>query len=272
MCVILVQMRRFSISVIVATVALSCFGQHWFRPSHAQQLKLGQDAAAQIRKTSKVLPASDPRTVVVREIFGNIVQQIPEKERNSWKFSFDVIEDPQINAFALPGGPMFIYTGLLDKIDSKDALAGIIGHELTHVLREHYARQYEREANRQSLLTVVGALFKVNGNIMQAGDLVTQVTTGLTYSRSNESDADEGGFNLMVGAHYNPNSFLGVFDMFKKLEGRNGPPPYLRDHPVNDDRINHIKDLMKKDGRVYPVLQPLPPLPKTPAKPANQKK
>lgn len=259
-------MKKANIFLVASALLIvpSASAQRWFRPSKSEQLKLGQDAAAQIRKESKVLPETDVRSKFVKGVFNDIVSQIPEKDRKEWKFSFDVIESLDVNAFALPGGPMFIYTGLLDRLTTVDSLAGIIGHELTHVTREHWARQTERERNRQAILVGLGSIFRIGRSGMQVADLVTQIRSGLTYSRSNESDADEGGFFLMVGASYNPNSLVEVFELFKKLEGKGGAPAILRSHPVNDDRINHIRDLMKKDGKSYPTEKKLPELPKTP--------
>lgn len=238
--------------------------QRWFRPSHDEQVKAGLQAAQQIRKESKVLPETDIRSQVVKEIFNDILAQMPDKDRKNWKFSFDVIESTDVNAFALPGGPMFIYTGLLDKVSTKDALAGIIGHELTHVLGEHYARQVERERNRQAGLVLLGTIFRASNSVMQVGDLVTQVSSGIPYGQKSENDADEGGFKLMVGAKYNPGALMDVFELFKKLEGKNGPPAFLRSHPVNDKRIAHIKELMTKSKMTFPASRPLPEMPKTP--------
>src|SRR5690349_21378268 len=112
-----------------------------FKPSKADQVKLGKQAADELRKKEKVLPRSDSRAVKLREVGNKILAQMDLKGQ-PWEFSFDVIQSKEVNAFALPGGPVFFYTGILDKIHTEDELAGILGHELTHVVREHWAYAY----------------------------------------------------------------------------------------------------------------------------------
>ncbi|MEJ5171131.1 MAG: M48 family metalloprotease, partial [Fimbriimonadales bacterium] len=101
-----------------------------FRPSKEDQVKLGQRAAGELRKKEKVLPDDDPRVALLRRIAGRIVDQLPEADRKTWKFSFDVIESKDVNAFALPGGPVFFYTGLLSKLGTEDQVAAVLAHEV----------------------------------------------------------------------------------------------------------------------------------------------
>src|SRR5436190_794640 len=106
-----------TLSLFVAAAALCVVGTEAradsFKPSKSQQVKLGTQAATQIRKQQRVLPDSDPRVKLVRKI-GQKLMGTVDMGKDPWKFSFDVIESKEINAFALPGGPTFVYTGLLD--------------------------------------------------------------------------------------------------------------------------------------------------------------
>src|SRR5690349_13519148 len=115
-----------------------------FKPSVKDQIELGQQAAAQVRKEERTLPDSDPRVRLIRRIGQRLVSLIPQSERDKkpFQYSFDVISSKEINAFALPGGPVFFYTGLLDNLTTEDQVAGVLAHELAHVRYEHWASAY----------------------------------------------------------------------------------------------------------------------------------
>src|SRR5579862_6600480 len=131
-----------------------------FRTSVNEQIHLGQQVAAQIRRQFHALPATDQRVQVLRRIGRRILSTFPDSE--TWQYSFDVIEDKQVNAFALPGGPTFFYTGLIDRLKTEDELAGVMGHELTHVRKQHWAHNYEASQNRGLLLNLGLILLHAN--------------------------------------------------------------------------------------------------------------
>ena len=131
---------RISIVVAACVVAGGTASAQFSKPSVEQQIDLGKRAAAELRKSEKVLPASDPRVKLVRRIGRRLLSSIPASE--NWEFSFDVIQSKQVNAFALPGGPTFIYTGLLDKLKTEDELAGIMGHTHTHAHAHAHAHAH----------------------------------------------------------------------------------------------------------------------------------
>ncbi|MEQ1932646.1 MAG: M48 family metalloprotease, partial [Fimbriimonadaceae bacterium] len=133
-------MSRF---VLIASLSLSLGVAHadMFKPSKAEQVKLGQQAALEIRKKEKILPATDPRVIMLRRIGERLLKSVDDS-KEPWKYSFDVVDSKEINAFALPGGPVFFFTGLLNKMKTEDELAGILGHELAHTRREHWAYAY----------------------------------------------------------------------------------------------------------------------------------
>src|SRR5579862_365524 len=122
------------------------------KPSVDQQITLGERAAADLRKTSKILPDTDPRVIELRKVGSRLLSTFQDKE--DWHFTFDVIDDKQVNAFALPGGPTFFFTGLLKRLKTEDELAGVMGHEMTHVRRQHWAHQYAASQNRNLLLNL----------------------------------------------------------------------------------------------------------------------
>ncbi len=228
------------------------------KPSITQQIKLGLDAAKEIRSKEKVLPESDPRVALVRRVGQRLIGTI--KKTEPWKFSFDVIQSKDINAFALPGGPTFVYTGLLDKLHTEDELASVMGHELTHCRQEHWARSVEQEQNRNLLLTGVLIFTRANNTVANVLDIGKVITGDLPYSRGVESAADEGGYVMMTDAGYNPQ---GMIDMFKVLEkaGGNGQKFLgvdLSDHPGVQSRINGATKRRDQDKRSFPPQTPIP--------------
>jgi predicted Zn-dependent protease len=173
----------------------------------------------------------------------------------TWQYSFDVIDSKDVNAFALPGGPTFFYTGLLDRLKTEDEIAGIMGHELTHVRQQHWARIYGDAQKRQLFLTGAFLLLRVNYTGAQIADLVNNLLD-LKYSRTDEAAADEGGFVNSSASGYNPQGLADAFELLDKLGGHE--PEFLSDHPADKNRIQHIEDDIRKSGKTYPPQRPLP--------------
>lgn len=238
--------------VFLALMAWVSSPANVFKPSVNDQIKLGQQASAEILKQYKPLPDDDPRVIMVRKIAAKIVATFPKKE--PWHYSFTVLQSPEVNAFALPGGPMFFFTGLLDKLKTQDELAGVIGHELTHVRKQHWANMEANVIERKLGVTVLLMLFHVNTFGTSLADLLNNVYT-LQYSRGDEGQADEGGFNAVEAAGYNPQGMVDLFHFFEKMGGSG--PEFVSDHPSNNHRIEHIQDLMKKSGKTYPPQVPM---------------
>lgn len=246
---------------ILATVAaLGCLAvpvaADIFRPSISQQIELGKEAAAQIRKEEKVLPDSDPRVKELRRLGKLAIAQISEKERKDkpFEYTFDVIESNELNAFALPGGPIFFYTGLLDKLKTEDAVMGILSHEITHIRNQHWASAYADNLKRKLGLMVVLTLLQANTDILNAADMLDSILVGLPYSRSHESEADNFGYEMMVAAGYNPQ---GMVDVFKVLaaQGGSGTPEFLSTHPDTQKRIESLQNKIKADKRKFPAMK-----------------
>ncbi|HLK13770.1 MAG TPA: M48 family metalloprotease [Fimbriimonadaceae bacterium] len=224
-----------------------------FRVSVNEQIKLGQQVASQIRRQYHTLPASDDRVKVLRRIGRRILSTFPDSE--TWQYSFDVIEDKQVNAFALPGGPTFFYTGLISKLRTEDEIAGILGHELTHVRQQHWARMYAAAQKRQLFMTAALIFLRVNYTGAQLADLANNLMV-LGYSRGDEAAADQGGFENSVNAGFNPQGLADAFEMLDKLGGH--APEFLSDHPSDTKRVRHIEDDIKKSGKSFPAQKPLP--------------
>lgn len=229
-----------------------------FRPSHRQQLQLGQQAAAEVRKEQKVLPDTDPRVVEIRRITKTLVAQLPEAElrRTGFQYTIDIIDSEDVNAFVFPGGPMFMYLGLLNELTTEDQIAGIVAHEIIHARNQHWASAYSDNTKRRlGIMTVL--------TLLQAGDLAFDVASiadtvlfTLPYSRRHETEADVQGFDLMVRAGFNPQGKVDVFRVLsQKARGRNNLE-WASTHPDNSRRIREIERRIAALNRTFPPQTP----------------
>ncbi len=229
----------------------------FFKPSRTDQIKLGQRAAGDLRKHEKVLPEGDARVRTLRRIAAAVVGAIDAPKPEPWVYTFDVINSKEINAFALPGGPVFFYTGLFDKLKTEDQVAGILAHELTHVRREHWASAYADQQKRQLGLTAILIFLRPNNTVSDFLNITNDVVLGLPYSRRNETQADELGVDLMVRAGYNPTGLADAFRILQEISKGQKPPEIFSTHPNDKGRIQRIEDRVAKMNRTFPPQRPL---------------
>ncbi len=242
-----------ALAMSVATPALA----DPFKPGKADQVKLGQQAAAEIRRKERVLPSHDARVQTLRRVGSRLIAAMtPAQRREPWQYSFDVIENKRLNAFALPGGPVFFYTGLMERMNTEDELAGVLAHEITHVQREHWAYQYRDTQKARGLLTIGMLIFKPSRTVGNIAGIATQLKF-LQFSRKHETESDTQGFDLMVRAGYNPEGMARVFEMLGKASGGGKPPEFLSSHPSDRNRVRNIRDRAARSGRTYPALRPM---------------
>ncbi len=240
-----------SLSAAVSTTARA----DMFKPGVKDQIALGQKAAASVRKEMRVLPDSDPRVKVVRQIGNRLVSLIPKSERDKkpFQYTFDVIDSPEINAFALPGGPIFFYRGLLEQLQTEDQVAGVLGHELAHIRYEHWASAYANNQKRQLGLSVLLVLLNANSTAFDIASVSDQLLFTLPYSRSNESSADKSGYDLMVSARFNPQGMADVFKVLKEKGGSSKTAEWASSHPDADKRISNIEKRIAASTGQYPA-------------------
>ncbi|MBS1705885.1 MAG: M48 family metalloprotease [Armatimonadetes bacterium] len=234
-----------------------------FKPGFKQQVELGQKAAAQIRNEEKIVKESDPRVQLMRKVAQKLTAHIPENEikKHPYKWSFDLVDSKEVNAFALPGGPIFFYTGLFEKFSTVDELAAVLGHEMTHIREEHWANAYADQQKRNLGITAVLMIIRANQDMVNIASISNEVLLSLPYSRGQESKADRSGFRLMVDAGYNPKGMLDLFDTLAKAGGGGGTPEFLRTHPADKSRKNEAQKLIdaeSKKGTKFPATTPMP--------------
>ncbi|HEX7230191.1 MAG TPA: M48 family metalloprotease [Candidatus Binatia bacterium] len=170
----------------------------------------------------------------------------------SFDYRFFVVEDPQLNAFAVPGGSIYVYTGLIERAKTTDELAGVLGHEITHVKGHHMARSSGPDAiSILSLLSMV-ALART-GSGAQAAGIVGQAvsaTRQLAYSRQLEMEADTLGARYMAAAGYDPKGTIAFLKMLDQERALNpiDVPAYVLSHPITQERVANAELVVKSLG------------------------
>ena len=206
--------------------------------SKQQQEQLGLKAMAEVYKQMPVLPDSSPVTQYVQQLGRRLVPVIPQQY--SWPYQFHVIQQKEINAFALPGGPIFINAGTITAADNEAELAGVMSHEMSHVYMQHSAKA----APKQTWAGVLGALGGMMGGgaIGSLARLGIQLGAGsllLKYSRHDEAQADAVGAIIMYKAGFDPRAMAQFFAKLEK-EGGPGGPQFLSDHPNPGNRVQAV--------------------------------
>jgi predicted Zn-dependent protease len=211
-----------------------------------QEIELGFNAAPQLKQQhGGLFPDTFHRNRV--EAIGNKLVQDSWAADSDYKndFEFHLLADSEtINAFALPGGQIFITYALYSQLENDDQLAGVLGHEIGHVLGRHSS---ERIAESDFWQTISqGANVGAN-----AGDLVAGIgqNTLLTNGRGDELESDDLGIKFMIDAGYDPYEMIDVMDILKAAGGSNRVPEFQSTHPDPDNRIEKIKASIKKYGR-----------------------
>ena len=227
-------------------------------PSPEDQKKVGDQAAQQVLQ--KYPEVFDARAKHFNSIGQRLVRALPTQDRKTWDFKFHVLDSKEVNAFALPGGNMFMFTGLYQLLSTDDALAGVTGHEMTHVRKQHWANASAKQQERQAGLGLLLGLFHA-GRAAQTIAGLADSAIGLKFSRGEEDQADEGGLNNMVAAGYNPQGMIQLFQALEKVSGNGGGlgGDFLSDHPLTSDRIKHTQERITalQSARTFPPVTPL---------------
>lgn len=204
---------------------------------------------------SKGLLNKNPAQVQrVRNIVNRLIPQtaVFRPDALQWNWEVNVLASPEVNAWAMPGGKIAVYTGLIDKLHiTDDELAAVLGHEISHALREH-ARE------RASEQMVAGSLIQIGSELLGLGDVGQKGAeyaymglVGLPHSRNQESEADRIGVELAARAGYDPRAAI---SLWQKMGQIGGPEPikFLSTHPSREDRLN---DLASYAQRVMPLYE-----------------
>jgi hypothetical protein len=206
--------------------------------SAQEEVQAGQQAEAQVRKQLPVLPDSDPVAQYVRSLGARLASHAPGEK---WPYTFHVVNQKEINAFALPGGPIYVNLGTIRAADNEAQLAGVMAHEISHVVQRHGTRAASKQMAAQLPLAILGGIMG-RGALSQMAQLGISFGVGsyfLKNSRSAESEADLLGTDIMYDTGYDPHQ-LAVF--FAKIaeEGGSRGPQFLSDHPDPGNRVQSV--------------------------------
>jgi len=233
-------------ALVVLLASAGCrSGQiHGNMMNSSQENELGRDYALQIDNQAKfVMDGKVNRRVL--DIATPIFAQA-QKDRPDVSFRIRVIDSPELNAFSIPGGYVYLYRGLFDKIGKDDdALACVIGHEASHVVRRHVVKSIADSENKGFLVDLVSVLSRSNA-VGQVGGALFELDQ-LHYSREAEYEADRWGEKFAYNAGYDPSGMIRTFQIFEAEEKKyHGPVPYSRDHPINENRILRAEEQLRE--------------------------
>ena len=209
----------------------------------AQDVEMGRQAAAEARKTLPLM-RDDNVTSFVQNIGQRLVAAIPPGLRHSeFQYTFEVVNVKEINAFALPGGPMFVNRGMIEAAHTDGEVAGVMAHEWSHVLLRHGTAQASK-ATKYEVGQVAGAVLGAIigggwGQVISQGTQFGLGTAFLRFSREYERQADIEGAQIMAQAGYDPTDMANMFKTIQK-QGGSGGPQWLSDHPDPGDRSAYI--------------------------------
>jgi Zn-dependent protease with chaperone function len=209
----------------------------------AQDVELGREAAAEARKTLPIM-RDDAVTSYVEDIGKRLVAEIPaDLEHPEFRYTFDTVNVSDINAFALPGGPMFVNRGMIEAAKNEGEVAGVMAHEIMHVLLRHGTAQASK-ATKYQVGSVLGAIAGAViggglGTVVAQGTQFGLGTAFLRYGRDYERQADIGGAQLMARAGYDPRDMANMFRTIEK-ESKSSGPEWLSDHPNPGNRVEYI--------------------------------
>jgi Zn-dependent protease with chaperone function len=209
-----------------------------------KEQKLGKKLSENIEKKHEVI--EDPQKNLLIKQIGNKLAKVSELRGMNYHFKILNIEGP--NAFSIPGGYIYVTYDLFDYVQSDDELAGILAHEIAHVIHNHALRQI-RDNTKFTLLTILGALLTGEPNVAVLGKLTT-ITFLNQYSREYEEEADLTAINLLIKAGYNSVGFL---TFLERLYTREMFKPEVnlgifQTHPETENRINYIRNKLIEKG------------------------
>jgi predicted Zn-dependent protease len=202
----------------------------------------------------------DPKqTERVRAIATRIIPQtaVFRKDAPAWKWEVNVLTSPEVNAWCMPGGKIAFYTGILEKLQlTDDEVAAVMGHEISHALREHGRERASQQLATGLGASAVGAVLGIGQTGTDLAGLVGQVTYLLPYSRIHETEADRMGVELAARAGYDPRAAIVLWQKMAKLSGGGGPPAILSTHPSNEERMKDLAGFSEKVMPLYEAARP----------------
>ncbi len=248
----------------------------WNLFSKDQDVQLGKEYAGQIQKQYEVVSNKE-----LQDFLGRMGRRLASQpEAGDYPYTFTLVNDPSINAFALPGGPAFVHTGLIAAADNEAQVAGVLGHEIAHVALRHGTNQASKAQFMQIPAILAGAV--TGSNLLAAMTQIGAQGFLLKFSRTAEDQADALGTRMMARAGYNPIEMARFFEKLE-AESKSRAPQFLSDHPNPGNRVkaveaevavlprsNYTSGDPAEFERMKAMVKKLPPPAKRTAPAANQ--
>ena len=227
-------MKRVLVGIAITCSLVAC------GISQQQEVQMGQESAQQINAQLPII--QDPELNRYINVLGDSIARLTRRRDLDWHFF--IVDAQEVNAFAVPGGFVYVNRGLVERADQMDELAGVLGHEIGHVLRRHTIKQMEKAQGANIGVTLACILTSIcNSQIAGAAINIAGGAVFARFSRQDEAEADAEGFDNVVRAGISP---VGMVTMFQKLlaERRTRPgavESWFITHPLEEDRIQAIQ-------------------------------
>jgi predicted Zn-dependent protease len=255
-----VRRSRLLVAIVIAAGALlSYYGSREVNPvtGETQHISISKDQEVALGLRSAPVMAEEfgglEQDAEVQDDVESVGQRIVKGSgagKTSYEFRFRVLKDPRtVNAFALPGGPIFITRALLDRLQNEAQLAGVLGHEIGHVVGRHSAEHIAKSQLAQGLVGAVGVATSDDRGGQGGAQLAAVVAQliQLRYGRNDELESDSLGVNFMSEAGYDPRVLIEVMDILEKSGGGGGPrPEFLSTHPDPGNRRARIQEAIDR--------------------------
>src|SRR5262245_60677916 len=249
------------IPILLIVCTLTVFAQRTkVRPgrnvySPQQDVDLGREVAKDAERQLEIINNGNANSYI-----GALGQQLVSKapNENKFPFYFKIVNDRSINAFALPGGPVYVHRGAIEAADNEAQLAGVIGHEIGHVILRHGTNQATKAEFGQGALGILGAVLGngAAGQIATIGGGFLASSVLLKYSRDAESESDLIGTQILYDLGYDPKAMAEFFEKLAKENKGTRTEEFFSNHPIPENRVLKVNTEIKKLG-------PLPPTPRT---------
>lgn len=238
--------RKQQVSSVVSAKEIEAAADKQYDQMMAEAQKKGllNRNAQQVQRVRTIAQRLIPQTRVFRQ------------DAPGWAWEANVLTSKDINAWAMPGGKMAVYTGLIERLNATDdELAAVMGHEIAHALREHARERIARQMGTQAASTIGSIAIQILTGVQldpQIAGTVGQAVFVLPNSRENEQEADTIGVELMARAGYDPRAALSLWQKMGQATGGGGPPEFLSTHPSGASRL---RDLQGYVDKVMPLYQ-----------------
>lgn len=209
-----------------------------------EEIALGEQSTPAMLQEYGGLSNSSADLQRIRTI-GNRLVENSIASSSPYKYEFYLLADPNtVNAFALPGGPVFITEALYSRLSNDDQIAGILGHEIGHVIGRHSAERLAKQGFTNSIITGV-AVGSGSHEATQAAAVVGNLVN-MKYGRSDELESDHLGVKIMINSGYNPEALIEVMQILKEASGGNRVPEFQSTHPDPENRIEKIREAIEQ--------------------------